>query len=210
MSRGARQVRGGPTVLQAFTRHRKSRRRAPYLVPRASEAADPLGREPDPSRNERQHLVPLEYHLRDPLAMSDLERMFRGVAHDDAPLIGEIRVHGARRIGNTQPLLERGAAPRPDLRLVAVRQPRLEAEWNQRHHSGAQHDATSVSRYFRRDGPATYAVGALDRLLLQIGEQVVARRALGRAARRLRVVVQQLDHYRVLLPRLHVRASRGM
>src|SRR5689334_2055182 len=108
------------------------------LPPGAAESADSLTRDADLPRHERQHFIPMEHHLRDALAVRDLERLLSGVPHDDAPLVGKIRIDRARRVRNTEAFLERRSAPRPDLCLVAVRQARLESEWNQRHRARAQ------------------------------------------------------------------------
>src|SRR5947209_985694 len=106
---------------------------ARILAASASEAADALGAHPHASGNEWKDVVPLQHHLRDPLPMYDLDRRRRGVAHDHAPLVGEVRIDCPRRIRNPKPFLECRSAARSYLRLVAVRQGGFEAERNQRH-----------------------------------------------------------------------------
>src|SRR5437868_957802 len=64
--------------------------------------------------------------------MLDHNRLRRGVPYDHSPLVREIRVHGAGRVRNTEPLLEGCSTPRTDLGFVSIRQPPLDAEEDQR------------------------------------------------------------------------------
>src|SRR5437867_1848575 len=105
----------------------------PPLVPRAAEPSRALGRNRDAPRNEWQHLVSLQYHLRDTLAMLDHYRLHCGVAHDHAPFIRKVGVDGPRRVRDAEPFPECGAAAWTHLRLVSRRDSRLESQWNQGH-----------------------------------------------------------------------------
>lgn len=109
------------------------------------------------------------------------------------PFVREVRVHRSRRIRNAEPFLERRTAARPDLRLVAVRQPRLEAQGYERHCASGQHNSIHLTVSLGRNSPLPLSVGAIDRPAIQIGEKVVSRRAVRRSVRQRRVVMQKLD-----------------
>lgn len=164
---------------------------------RAAEATHAIGRDFHAPALERQHVIAVEHHLRDPLAMRDLEWLLGNVSHDDTPLVREVGVDGARRIRNRKPFLEHRAASRADLCLVTVRQARLEAKGNERHRTGRQHDDRIAAR--RGYLPLPLPVGAIDRSTFDIGEEIVPGRALRRSSRRLCVFVQELDHDRIAL-----------
>src|SRR5256885_4108980 len=125
--------------------------------------------------------------------MLDDNRLRRGVPHDHSPLVREIRVHGAGRVRNTEPLLEGCSTPRTHLGFVSIRQPRLEAERDQRHRACREGDAIRSGVRLGSFLPLAMAVRTIDHAPVEIGAQIVAGGTLCGAPWRLCILVQELD-----------------
>src|SRR5262245_34845199 len=115
------------------------------LMPCAPESPGAFGRDGDAAARKRQHFIPVQYHLGNALAMRELEGPVGRVPDNDSPLVWKVGIHRAWRVGYAEPLLERGPTARTNLRLVTVRQSRLEAEWNQRHGARGERDASGAA-----------------------------------------------------------------
>src|SRR5262245_24476306 len=104
------------------------------------------------------------------------------IPHEHHPLVGKIGVDRAGRVGNHEALLEARPAARTNLRLDADGKARLESEWDQRGDAAVENERVRFSDAVGRRVPGSLSVGALDRASTNVGVEVVARRAFGRAS----------------------------
>src|SRR5215207_3071065 len=147
----------------------------PVLVlTRAAESAGALGGSPDGRLPQLDRDVVSEHDLGDSLAVNDSPRLWGIVAHDDHPLFRVVGVDRSGRVGNGESMLERLAAPRPNLCFHFTRKTRAEAGRDERHFPRLEHDSPLTVALVGLPLVLRHAVGTANPPPSQIGPEIVA------------------------------------